>query len=267
MSGSVVMDDIRKRLFRKNNSYQNLIVGPTGSGKSFTGITFVHELKPDMTVRGNVLLTAKGFLNLINSSPEPGTPFMGDEIGKWYSSRDWYLFQNKVMSIILETHRYLRLAAFWTVPTMRMVDITLRSLCHATTETLYVDEGAQRCVAKYKFRKLNPMTGKYYDIFPRKLLDSGERVTIDRIRVARPPRTIEEKYLDMKEKHLGNYYSDVEKFVERAEKGMGRIKKTKKEQIMRDLAAGMKPFDIAVKRKANACYVRAIASEFKRQKA
>lgn len=252
---------IYNRLHKKNNSFQAVIVGMTGTGKSFTGLTFGHELDTKFKIRNNVILNPRRFLRFINSDPDPGTPFLGDEIGKWFSARDWYTFQNKMMSIVLETNRFMRLAAFWTVPNFRMIDVTLRDLCHATIETLGINEDIQRCIAKYKYRRLNPMTGKGYDIFPRVRNNRGELITIDRIRIARPPSELEYKYLDQKEKNLKGYYSDMLSFIERAEKFSRRTAKKKKDLITKDLEKGMKVADIARKRRTAAAYVRQIRQE------
>ncbi len=263
-NSSKIVQRIQKQIFVRENSYQNLCMGMTGTGKSLSCITFATEInpKPDaFTIKRNVIMNPKKFLKFINSNPEPGTPILGDEIGKWFSNRDWYSFQNKIMSVVLETNRFMRIAAFWTVPSMRMVDVTLRDLCHSTTETLGINYKLQRCIAKFKYRQVNPMTGKGYDKFPRIKNAKGETITIDRIRIARPHPELEAKYLDKKERVLKNYYLEVEKFLEKGEKIVKRRKKNKKAMIIKDLEKGIAVATIAKKRNTASRYVREIRQE------
>ena len=256
---SVIVKRIHQQIFSRENSFQNLVMGMTGTGKSLSGITFATAINPkNFTVKRNVILDPKSFLKFINSEPEPGTPIIGDEIGKWFSARDWYSFQNKVMSIVLETNRFMRIAAFWTVPNMRMVDVTLRDLCHATTETLGINYKMQRCIAKFKYRQVNPMTGKGYDKFPRIKNKKGETITIDRIRIQRPPTELENQYLEKKERMLKNYYVEIEKFLEKGMKIVKKKTKNKQLLIVKDLEKGMSPSDIAKKRNTSSSYVREI---------
>ncbi len=259
---SIIVKRIHNQIFVRENSFQNLVMGMTGTGKSLSGVTFCREINQDaFTIKNNVIMDPKSFLRFINSEPEPGVPILGDEIGKWFSARDWYSFQNKIMSIVLETNRFMRIAAFWTVPNMRMVDVTLRDLCHATTETLGINYKLQRCIAKFKYRQVNPMTGKGYDKFPRIRNDKGELVTIDRIRIARPPREIEDQYEDKKERMLKKYYGEIEKFLERGTKIVKKKTKHKKALIIKDLEKGMKSSDIARKRNTSTSYVRELKRE------
>ena len=169
------------------------------------------------------------------------------------------------MSIVLETNRFMRIAAFWTVPNIRMVDVTLRDLCHATTKTLGINYKLQRCIAKFKYRQVNPMTGKGYDKFPRIRNAKGELITIDRIRIARPPSEIEAQYQEKKERMLKKYYIDIERFLEKGEKTVKKKTKHKKVSIVKDLEKGMSPADIARKRNTSAAYVREIRQEMKTQ--
>ena len=263
---SIIIQRINKQLDVRMNSFQNLILGMTGTGKSLSGITFCREIAPEkFTIKNNVILDPKSYLRFMNSEPEPGTPILGDEIGKWFSAREWYSFQNKIMSIVLETNRFMRIAAFWTVPNMRMVDVTLRDLCHATTETLGINYKLQRCIAKFKYRQVSPMTGKGYDKFPRIRNAKGELITIDRVRIARPPSEIEAQYQDKKERMLKKYYGEIEKFLERGTKIIKKKTKHKKTLIIKDLEKGMEVPAIAKKRNTASRYVREIRQEMKTQ--
>ena len=81
-----LMQRVYDRMHKKNNSWQSVFIGMTGTGKSFSAMTCACQLHEKFTIRGNVLLSARAFLKFINSDPEPCTPILGDEIGKWFNS-------------------------------------------------------------------------------------------------------------------------------------------------------------------------------------
>lgn len=260
---SVIIDRIKHRISKRDNSWQNLILGMPGTGKSTAGLEMCLKVDPSFTVK-RVIFTPEDFMKLIND-PEvkPGSAILADEVGSWMAARDWYSMQNKLMSIVLETYRYKRLAVFWTVPLSRMADNNLQDLCHSTTETLSIDYEKQQCICKYKYREANPITGKVYYKFPVTRNKNGDYITLTRIRINRPPRDLEDAYKEKKKKHMEKQYKEYEQALLRM-KGMGfkKRKKKKRDLIIRDLRKGIKPPEIARKYKTSPAYVREVRINF-----
>lgn len=259
---SVIIARIRNKLHIEGNSFQGMVLGTTGSGKSLTSIEFCKLIDPDFDIN-RIVFTPEDFLELINSNLPPGSAILCDEIGSWLSSRDWYSLQNKLMSIVLETYRYKRLCVFWTVPNVRMVDVNLRDLCHAIIETVKIDRKNNVCKIKFKYRQVNPVTGKSYDKFPVIRNSKGEPITVTRCNVHRPPRDLEEKYERKKLKHLDTIYKDIQATLKRMKPGARRkSNKRKKDLIIKELKTGKyKPSEIAKKFKTTPGYVREIRKD------
>jgi hypothetical protein len=257
---SKIISRIRNRMMVEENSFQAMVLGNTGSGKSLSAITFCKTLDPKFNM-SRVVFEPEEFLGLINANLPPGSAILCDEIGAWLSSRDWYSLQNKLMSIVLETYRYKRLAVFWTVPNVRMVDVNLRDLCHAIIETVVIDRKNNVCQCKFKYRQLNPLSSKSYDKFPVVRNEDGEPITLTRVNIHRPSKDLEDSYFKKKKKHLDSIYKDIEAQLKRMRYGpKKKLKagKKKKDLIRRELKRGTKPSVIARKLKTTSSYVREV---------
>lgn len=262
---SVIIGRMKNRIHNELNSQQLMIIGMTGTGKSTTGLEFCCIMDPEFekNPEKRIVFTPEKFLELVNSDLPAGSAILCDEIGSWLSSRDWYSIQNKLMSIVLETYRFKQLFVIWTVPNIRMIDVNLRDLCHATIETLAIDRKNNVCKCKFKYRQVNPMTGKSYDKFPVIRNKKNELVTVTRINVHRPPKRVEDIYLDMKRKHLNKVYKEIEGAMKRLKfQPKRKSRKSKKNMILKDLKKGMKVSDIARKRRTAQSYVREVRNRY-----
>jgi predicted Zn-ribbon and HTH transcriptional regulator len=219
---SVIISRIRKQVDDKENSFQAMVLGMSGTGKSFSGIRLCEMLDPNFDV-SRIIFTPQDFMKLINSDIAPGSAILADEIGSWLSSRDWQTTQNKLMSIVLETYRYRRLIVVWTVPHARMVDRNLRDMCHVIVETIAVDRKNDKCLAKFKYHKTNPLTGNEVNIFPRKRREDGQIVTLTTIKFNRPSKEIEKAYLRKKDEHMKGVYAQIETDLNKLNKPQEKI--------------------------------------------
>ena len=208
---SKVIERIKKRVLHEQNSFQCMVLGATGTGKSFAALRFCEILDPTFNVE-RVVFTPEDFMELVGRL-EAGQAILCDEIGSWLSGRDWQTVINKLMGIVLETYRFKRLIVFWTVPHQRMVDINLRGLCHATIETIAIDRSTNKSMIKFKYRTTNPMTGAIYERFP---VTRGERgkLILRKIFVNRPSSYLEEAYLKKKEEHMEVVYEDIKRNIQ-----------------------------------------------------
>ena len=212
MAGNHIINRIKQQVESNENSFQCMVLGATGTGKSFTALRFCEVLDRTFCT-DRIVFTPQDFLKLVKDL-KPGQAILCDEIGSWLSGRDWMTTLNKLMSIVLETYRFKRLIVFWTVPHQRMVDINLRGLCHATIETIAVSRKENTCEVKLKYRKVNPITGNIYERFPVIRNDGGVYKTLTRIKVNRPSKWLEYSYLKKKEEHMEKVYEEMNETLE-----------------------------------------------------
>ena len=205
---SEIIDKIRHRLHVQNNSFQCMVVGEPGSGKSYAALTMCKKIDPTFNA-DRIVFNAVDFMNLVQDDLPVGAAIMCDEAGMWFSSREWNSIGNRVISTVLETYRYKNLCVFWTFPVLRMTDINLRDLAHSVMETVQIDRDNQKVICKFKRIKINPISGNRREIFPKKTLPNGEKVKITRIHVSRPSPELEKAYEERKQEILGDNYDQL----------------------------------------------------------
>lgn len=186
-----------------------VVTGKVGSGKSLSSITWALANDPTFNI-DRVVFTPNDFMKLVKESPEKtkGKFVVADEIGSWMPSRDYMTLTNKLLSLVLQTFRYKRIGVIWTVPQLRQVDINIRTMADALIETQYVNRNKQYVVSKYKDIQFHSQINKNYMIFPVVSTEKG-RAKVTETDIGRPPRELEEAYLEKKEAHMDKFYQEV----------------------------------------------------------
>lgn len=197
-----------------------ITTGKVGSGKSLANIELALTLDPTFNI-DRIVFTKSDFLALIRAGLEPGCFIVAEEIGTWFSSREFYSQGNIDLSKIIQTFRHQRLGVIFNLPHLRMVDKNLRTMGDASLEMIEIDMKREVGIGKYKIVTTNPLTSECYTKFPR--VHSGiETSTITRIRIHRPPHELERLYLEKKEAHMEKFnakmhhrFSDTEEAEEK----------------------------------------------------
>jgi len=123
---------IKKNLGRRISENKNcliLVVGGTGSGKSYFSLDIASQLDPSFSI-DRCCWDAVTFSKLISARLPSGSAIIGDELGVFMSARDWNKKENKALSKALQTIRFMNHYIFFTVPKLSMVDVNARQLFH-----------------------------------------------------------------------------------------------------------------------------------------
>lgn len=165
-----IIQEIRDRLYKKNQNWLSIICGATGSGKSYSALKFATEIDPEFTVstvRERVVFTPQQFMALLNSGTlKEGSCIIWDEAGVGIPAREWQSISNKLINYITQTFRTDNLAVIFTTPSFEFVDTNLRKLFHAYIETMHIDRYHNVCIVKYKKLQYNPWMKKSYAKYP-----------------------------------------------------------------------------------------------------
>jgi len=133
--GSKIVNAIKDRLNFRNKNWLCVVCGETGSGKSYSAISF-----GSMIGRTFIVFTPLEFLELLNSGKiKKGDVIIFDEAGVGLSARRWQSEQNIVMGSVLQTFRHMNIAVIFTVPNLSFVDVQARKLFHMIMETESID--------------------------------------------------------------------------------------------------------------------------------
>lgn len=135
MEYNYVINKARSRTRGKNQNYMLVVVGPTGSGKSYSAIALAMMIDPDFDI-SRVCFRAEEFLKAASRDLDPGSVIVFDEAGIDVSSREWYTVRNKAINQTVETFRRDNLVCIWTTPVLSNIDKKSRSYFHGLAEVL-----------------------------------------------------------------------------------------------------------------------------------
>ena len=90
-------------VYKKNKNAGIIVIGQTGSGKSFVALKIAQDLDPNFTVQERVVYTASDFLSLLAHGNLPrGSVIIFDEVAhdEGADSRSSLSQNNKIMSYV-----------------------------------------------------------------------------------------------------------------------------------------------------------------------
>jgi hypothetical protein len=187
---------IKDRLLVKNKNWLCVVVGDTGSGKSYSAISLGCEISGEERVF--VVLTPKEFLELLNSGKlKKGDTIIADEFGVSMNSRDWYSIQNKLLGAVLQTFRNLNVAVIFTTPNLDFIDSMARKLFHCLMITQQIDYDRSVSYLKPYDIVVNQMFGKTFYNFPVFTIDK-QYYKMKYIGLSKPSVEMCERYEKMK---------------------------------------------------------------------
>ena len=124
----VIKTFLRRRILANKNCLI-LVVGQTGSGKSYFALELARQLDPTFTIDRCVWDSIKLSRLLAGKLPS-GSAIIGDELGIFMSARDWQKKENKALSKAMQTIRFMNHYIIFTVPKESMIDVNARKLFH-----------------------------------------------------------------------------------------------------------------------------------------
>lgn len=172
---SILLENVEKR-FQKNQNWLCLIVGGTGSGKSWSAIKLGEVLDPDFSIE-NICFYPEELLKLIKAGElKKGAVIVYDEAGITFGSRDFYTDINKALSYTLQGFRAFNYGVIFTTPSASFIDVHARKLFHNILETISLSYVNKYCVVKWKDVQHNPILDKTYYKYPR--VKRGNRIKV-----------------------------------------------------------------------------------------
>lgn len=229
-------NNIRNRMIVNNQNWLCVIIGKTGSGKSYAGMSIGEEFNGDRFTARNVLFNPIEFLNAIKDygNIKKGDIFVFDEAGVNMSARNWQSVQNKILGIILQTFRFLNIGVIFTVPDISFVDVQARKLFHHVLETQFIDKERQLCYLVPREVVTNLFSPKIFYKYPRVKIN-GKEIGISGLYLPKPSKRIIDEYEERKQEFgrglIDNAHLELNEFGEMQEYQKERGKKKRQEFI------------------------------------
>jgi len=203
-----LIQKIKNKMLYYNQNELMLICGPTGSGKSFSGMRLAEEIDPTFNIN-RVVFTAEEFMKVLNNGMKRGQVIIWDEAGVGLPAKEWYSIQNKAINYVLQMFRHLNICVIFTTPTIGYIDSAARRLFHDYIETLKVDRKEKKVLAKFFAINFNPRLDKEYFIFPRY---KGETKKL--IRINKPSEELIDAYEKKKKIYSEQVRIDASKDIQ-----------------------------------------------------
>jgi len=209
---SPIIRFIKDRI-KKNKNCIIVIVGGTGSGKSWAALTLAQALDPNFGIDHIAFLAAK-FMAMVNKDFPPGSVLMWDEGGVELGSREFMSKKNRLLSKVLQTVRYKNHIIILTVPDLKFIDAHARKLAHLILRTQHISaKKGLNYLSAYNI-SITPLTGDIYYPHPRIRTTSGRLVSIKRIAVKKPSAELIKKYEIIKKKFGDDLNASTQKELE-----------------------------------------------------
>jgi len=213
---------VKKRIHEKNLNWVACFLGSPGKGKSYSGLRLCEDVDPTFDIT-RVTFSSKEFMRLINSGLPSGSAIMFEEAGVLMSSRNWQSTVNRLLNFVFQTMRSRNYFVCLTLPDFSMLDAQARKLIHSLLVCESVNRQRKICSVRPYMLQHNPVSGKTYQKFPKRLTPKGFAKT-KRLLIGLPSPKLVEAYEVKKLEFTTRLYDDIVKGLE-----VDEIKKEKKQ--------------------------------------
>lgn len=199
---------ILERLHQNNRNFLTAITGPTGSGKSYSGLHLCERIDQDFDV-DNVVFSAKELLMLVKQGDLPsGSAILFEEAGVEANNRTWQSTANQALNFLFQTFRSMNYMVVLTLPSLGGLDKQIRQLLHCFMPTQGIDRKHSTVEIKPLFLQVNQQTGDIYKKYLQFTDDDGEQKQLTRWHAKMPSKDLRERYEKKKQEYQEELISD-----------------------------------------------------------
>lgn len=216
---------IKNRIKNKKN-FLGFISGPTGSGKSWAGLTICSQLDPDFGP-DRIVTSMRQLMRLINSNTlSSGSCVLWDEAGIDVSSKAWQSLTNKLINFLMQTFRHKRYILIFTSPYLDFIDASTRKLFHAEFSMKNIDYRRGVSVIKPNLIQYNSRNRKFYYKYIRVRDKRKMKVKITRWLIEKPDVELIKQYEKIKSDFTSKLNLDIERqLIEEENKKYKKVRK------------------------------------------
>jgi hypothetical protein len=208
---------IKAKVTEQNQSFPTLVVGQTGSGKSWSTLRLCQEIDPDFTLDGNWFFRAVEFYKEFNKyykdkeNVKRGKIWVLDEAGVDFSSDDWQSKTNKIFAKVFSTARFRNYIFFGTVPFVDFISKKIRQLMQYRMTANYVEKkkDVERSVIVPRCLQWNSRKEDFYYHKLIKITDDDKEIPINRLLLPKPCKRLRDEYEKRREEFSDNLDAEL----------------------------------------------------------
>lgn len=171
-SNIILRRKVWPRLHIRNENWMCVIVGETGSGKSYAGQRLAEVLDPNYSI-DRTAWDVEEFLELANENMGEGSIQVLEEAGVAAGNRSWWEVANKVLDALTQTWRSINRGAIFTLPDLDLIDAHVRRRFHHIIVMQSKNEDRMISRARIKYVQTNHEVGKSYRKYHRMFDEDG----------------------------------------------------------------------------------------------
>ncbi len=261
-----------QRIGHGNRDCNILVVGPTGSGKSYQMLRGSYEIMKyhglDFKVRACIAFSIKDLVQKTMDWQQVGVSFGFDEAGVRGAggmNREWQSSVNKDFSTYVQTKRFQRQAMWITLPNSGFLDNQVRSLIHYKLNMKFVNPSSKLSFSIPYCFQWNDNMKKLYIKKLRVANRLGTRQRVDKVAFKLPPSQVIYDYELAKKEYVKVLQEEMSKkqvVVERSGRPEPKVTKEKIETLWQGGKGGRTWSDIARELGTSYMYVHTRAKDF-----
>ena len=190
-----------KHRIRDNQNFVAVITGETGSGKSYSALSYCLQIDPTFNPEKQVVFYFKDLMQLINDDEFHNRQWkiiMWDEIQIEMSNRKWQSKLNQSIIQLLSTFRAQNIILIMTAPNKSMLDAQVKKLLHAEFKCKGFIKKTNLCKIMPRYCQYNPDKDRVY---PHKLMHNRSGIgyiPVDNWYIGKAPKDVLKVYEDKK---------------------------------------------------------------------
>ena len=222
----VLRQEIWSRLNERNQHFMAVMVGPEGSGKSYTSLKIAETVDPTFDAE-RVMFDPAEFLAKLQEWKEAGETagkmVVVDEDGGGIGTRSWYEKDQIKLNKVLQVIRDENMGIIFTVPALSDLDSQARRRLRAFCEMTGLEEGEW---AEFKMLRWQPKRDDQNQVYKKYpvVRVRGQPTKIRRMRLSPPSSDLTKAYNARKESFQADLYEDAEgEFRDEEKEGMSEM--------------------------------------------
>jgi len=219
VEAQVLKTEIWNRINVGNQHYMAAIVGPEGSGKSWTSLKIAELIDPSFDA-DRVMFDPHSFMEQLTAWKDQGETrgkmIVVDEAGVGIGSRSWYDKDQIQLNKVLQVIRSENMGMIFTLPRLSELDSQTRGRLRAMIKMDNMKPGRYADVRYLRWQPARDERSKVYRKYPI-LRNGASRKKIRRLRFGPPSQNLVNAYESRKDTFQEQLYEDTTEQIGDAE--------------------------------------------------
>jgi len=211
VEAQVLKTEIWNRINVGNQHYMAAIVGPEGSGKSWTSLKIAELIDPSFDA-DRVMFDPHSFMEQLTAWKDQGETrgkmIVVDEAGVGIGSRSWYDKDQIQLNKVLQVIRSENMGMIFTLPRLSELDSQTRGRLRAMIKMDNIKPGQYADVRYLRWQPARDERSKVYRKYPI-LRNGASRKKIRRLRFGPPSQELVNAYESRKDTFQQKLYEDT----------------------------------------------------------